>query len=148
MLRFMFASALFVVALGMPGGAAGQKADAEKLAGTWTMTAAERLGKSIPIPEGTETLTFSKDGKVVLRSKGRPDKAGTFAVRAGKTYLEIDLVNPKEADKEKRVARGLYKLDGDTLTIAASPNGGWGDPRPNSFDSEDWLLMILKRQKP
>jgi uncharacterized protein (TIGR03067 family) len=138
--------ALFVVALSTPKWAAGQQqTEEEKLHGTWNYTSFEFMGKSLAVPEG-KAFTFSKGGKVVLKSKGKPEQVGSFKIDVSKNPKQIDLINPEEKNKDKMVTQGIYRIEGDTLTMAFFLNTP--GERPTAFDSTKAGIMTLKRQKP
>ena len=120
------------------------KKDAPSIVGEWK---AEKLvigGQDVSPPEGGVAVTFTADGKVQLVEKGREkEDPGTYKVDAKKNPAEIELTPPKEGKH-----LGIYKIDGDTLTICLS------DPksteRPTKFESPDGsklMLFTLKRAK-
>jgi uncharacterized protein (TIGR03067 family) len=117
----------------------------EKLVGTWVFTSAIMKGKEVPV-EGA--YIFSKDGNVVMKKKDTPNLEGmykTAAARDGKDFREIDLIGSKDG-KPVDTAKAIYRIEGDTLTMAF-PTGG-NKERPTSLDPKEWGVLILKRQKP
>ena len=71
---------------------------------------------------------------------------GTFTIDPKKTPATIDLV-PGKGRYEGKTLPGIYKLEGDTLTIAfAEP----GKDRPTAFESKAGsgvVLVVHKRAK-
>lgn len=146
----MYSSLLvgLTVSLGAP---APKEAPKEKptIVGEWAGQSAVVGGKSQPVPEGGVTFTFTADGKVQVRegNKGAPDE-GTYTLAPDKDPAEIDLMPPPT--KKDPPALGIYKLDGDTLTLCFHR----GDPtkagRPKKFESPDGsdaIVITLKRVK-
>jgi uncharacterized protein (TIGR03067 family) len=88
-------------------------------------------------------VTFTGDKyKVVVQ--GKQVEAGTFKVAGGKS---IDLTI-SEGKQKGRTQLGLYKIDGETLTVALPPDGSEKE-RPKDFEStaENRVeVTTLKRQ--
>ena len=120
----------------------------KQLQGTWIATKAERDGKAADDVVG-HRLSFtgnrfqiqSKDGKLVY--------AGTVRVDPSAKPAAIDFEHTEGAPKGK-VWKGIYTLDGDTLTIcdnAANLDKG----RPTAFEAKSgsgYVLITFKRAKP
>lgn len=121
--------------------------DQERLQGTWRVVALENEGKPVPAEaiKGA-TLTFTKD-QYELKG-GREEFRGRFKLHATQEPRGIDSTFVEADGKEKGVAVGIYKLEGDRLTIC------WrqGDKdRPREFGSkpESGLrLLVAERVKP
>ncbi|MBX9580327.1 MAG: TIGR03067 domain-containing protein [Gemmataceae bacterium] len=117
------------------------KADLKKLEGTWVV---EKLEAAGPAPEELKkaTLTFAGD-KLTMKSAGGEEMRQTVRLDPKKNPKEMNFVPEK---KEPNAAPGLaiYKLDGDTLTLALGPP----DKRPTKFEPpENGFLLVLKRKK-
>ena len=135
------------LAVGAPGPKEAPKKDAS-IVGEWIGEKAVAGGKELPIPEGGVGFTFTADGKLMVKEgpKPKPD-AGTYKLEAKKDPAEIDLMPP--ADKKDPIVQGIYKLDGDTLTLCFS-RGGPGQDRPKKFESPEGsnvVVITLKRAK-
>jgi uncharacterized protein (TIGR03067 family) len=142
----MYSSLLLGLALTV--GAPGKDAPKEKagIVGTWNGEKAVAGGKELPVPEGGVSFTFTEDGKVTVK-EGKRDKpdAGTYKLDPKKDPAEIDLTPPPE--KKEKVVLGIYKLDGDTLTLCFGKDGG---ERPTKFESPEGssvVVITLKRAK-
>jgi uncharacterized protein (TIGR03067 family) len=114
------------------------QADLAKLQGNWKPAATEFKGKDvIPIP----AVTYSIDGSEYT------SKSDEQKVR-GKVAFRIDAsTNPKTIDltlRDGKVSLGIYKLDGDTLTICRETGSG---VRPADFKTtnKDGSLSFWKR---
>ena len=116
--------------------------DAKKIIGTWQAVSLEREGQKAPEEQAKGiAVTFAADGKVTVKT---PDKeiSGTYKLDAGKKVKDITL----EADGEKTLY-GIYKLDGDDLTICAVDTSA--DERPTEFATKEGSkarLVVLKRE--
>jgi RNA polymerase sigma factor (sigma-70 family) len=126
--------------------AAGKDADQkdeEKIVGTWLAVSCEEGGKKVPEEKVKEArLILAADGKLT-HDFGKRDKSGTYKLDPAKKPKEFTV-----STNGGETLNGIYKLDGDTLTICA--NGVDGGERPTEFASKDGtqvLLLALKREK-
>src|SRR5690348_4958807 len=107
--------------------------DTENLAGKWSCVSATNDGK--PIANDTVQklrLSLTSDGgyKTELGSQVLFDS--TYKLDANKTPKQIDIVGT-EGQLRGKVAQGICRLDGDSLTICYTMPGG---ARPTAFESE------------
>ncbi len=110
------------------------------LLGTWTVVEGEINGKKLPGAAGTMRLIFTKD-KVIWQfdtSDGEKAFDGTYKADPKKSPKEIDLSQPVNA---KKVALGIYKIEGDRLTICM------GAQRPKNFEDMVLSRLIFTRKK-
>jgi len=131
--------------LALAAGAPNPKAPPDKapaLVGDWVIESMVFGGKPWEFKPGA-AWQFQSDGKMVNRG---PDgeKAGTYTADAKKNPAEIDLdvIGPNWE------LPGIYKIDGDTLTICHV--FGKEQPRPTKFESPVGsfnMLIKLKRAK-
>ena len=126
------------------------KKEPPSIVGEWAGEKAVSGGKELPVPDGGVVFTFTADGGVIFKEagRGREDRAGaTYKVDPKKDPAEIDLIPPP--DKKEPMLQGIYKLDGDTLTLCFG-RGRPGAERPKSFESPEGaetVVMTLKRKK-
>jgi uncharacterized protein (TIGR03067 family) len=139
-----------LIGLALVVGAPGAKDPPKKevtIVGEWIGEKAVRGGKERPVPEGGITFNFAADGKLTVKEGAREPKDGaTYKVDAKKSPAEIDIIPP--VGKDEPTIQGIFKIDGDTLTICIT--GGQGGERPTKFESPEGsrtMLMILKRAK-
>ena len=142
----MTAAVLFGVVLSVaaPGDKEAPKKEAPTIVGEWDGEKAVRGGQERPVPEGGIKITFSADGKLVVKEGNKDAHEGTYKVDAKKNPAEIEVTPPKEDGT--RI--GIYKIDGDTLTICLADKDS--TDRPTKFESPDGtnvMLMTLKRVK-
>ena len=133
-----------VLAVGAPGDKDAPKKDAPSVVGEWDGEKAVRGGMERPIPDGGVKVTFTADGKMIFKEGNKDAEEGTYKVDAKKNPPEIDLSPPKEDG----TLLGIYKLDGDTLTICLSDKNS--TDRPTKFESPEGtnlMLVTLKRVK-
>jgi uncharacterized protein (TIGR03067 family) len=132
-----------VLTVGAPGEK--DKKDGPAIVGEWSGEKAVRGGQEVAVPDGGITVTFTADGKVKIVTGGKErDEHGTYTIDAKKSPAEIDLTPPKEEGKHL----GIFKIDGDTLTVCLGDKGG--TERPTKFESPDGskiMLLTLKRAK-
>ena len=120
----------------------------QKLQGTWTAIKAERDGKAADDVVG-HRLSFTGNRFQILSKDGKPLYAGTVRVNLSAKPWAIDFEHTEEALKGK-TWKGIYVLDGDTLTICDNaPN--LDESRPVSFETKSgsgFELITFKRAAP
>jgi len=118
------------------------------LQGTWTATRAERDGTSAGDVVGHRLSVAGS--RFQIRSKGgKPLYAGTLRVDPGATPATIDFQHTERVLKGK-VWKGIYALDGDTLTVCDNASN-LGKGRPAAFEAKSgsgYVLITFKRAKP
>src|SRR5262249_18001896 len=111
-----------LLAVALQAGEAGGKA--EKLDGTWLVTSGEKGGKKLPgdlLEKIRQTLEFRGEKyKVAVLDKVQEE--GTFKTDPKKNPKTIDLMITSGEDKGK-TQRGIYRLEGDTLSVSLSSPG-------------------------
>jgi uncharacterized protein (TIGR03067 family) len=115
--------------------------DEKAILGTWTVESYQEGGQKAA-KEVIETLSvvFSADGKMKA-IQGEKEQELTWKLDPGKKPKQFSVTN----DKGREVL-GIYKLDGDTLTVCWARGGD----RPDEFASKKGtsvVLQVLKRQK-
>ena len=142
-----FVSLLALALFGPSAVAAPKPKDPSKVApaslvGRWK--AESSTGKIAPLPPGDLTVTVTADGKTEGRIGGKTTSAWTFTCDPKKDPAEIDLT--REAPLGVPLP-GIYKLNGDTLTVCVSTNQR---QRPTSFDPTEGpgvMRTVYKRVK-
>src|SRR5262245_13787207 len=86
------------------------KKELEKFQGTWVVESAKADGNEIPDTKG-KTITIAGDQMILF---GQDDKKGNFTIDPSKNPRQINM-QPREDDKNKQPAPGIYEFDGDTL---------------------------------
>ena len=117
--------------------------DPPSLVGEWVGESGTRDGKPDNPPAGT-SLTFTADGKVHFKegAKGKPEE-GTYKADAKKNPAEIDISPP---DAKGETILGIYKIEGDTLTLCFHMGG----ERPGEFAAppgSQRMLVTCKRSE-
>ncbi len=123
-----------------------KKSDKETIQGEWKVDSAKANGQEPQGAEGDQikgaTWTISAD-KITVTFNGE-DRVSTYTVDPTAKPKAIDVMSEKEG-----TFKGIYKLEGDTLTICASIQRG-DNERPTAFESKEGsftMLMVLKRVK-
>jgi len=132
-----------VLALGAPEKDAPKK-EALTIVGEWDGEKAVRGGKERPVPDGGIKVTFMADGKMLFKEGNKDEETGSYKVDAKKNPGEIDISPPKEDGTLK----GIFKIEGDTLTICLADKDA--AERPTKFESPEGtnvMLVTLKRIK-
>jgi uncharacterized protein (TIGR03067 family) len=123
--------------------AAGAADDKKPLEGKWTIESVTRDGKADDSLKGATrvhdgdkyTITPAKDSKAAVTD-------GTFTVDADKKTIDM---KPSSGNFKGKTLHGIYKLDGDTLTVAFAEA-----ERPTGFESKEGskvVVAVMKKAK-
>ena len=144
--------------------------DANPLLGTWKLISmTDEKGEKIDGPKGMK-ITFEKD-KMIHEMEGMT-KSAAIKLDATKSPPEIDITDPDGPDGKSHVMPGIYKVEGDKLTLCLVPMEVQSSPvendvqtgkpknpdakptftvtvgkRPTGFDNRTGGVMILERVK-
>jgi uncharacterized protein (TIGR03067 family) len=115
--------------------------DQELIQGTWRVESGERGGKAFP-NEIISSARLSFEGQVMTTVVAGNSTKFRFELSPENSHKEINL------DMNGTVGKGIYKLDGDLLTIVHTEAG---KPRPKEFATAadtSLTMMVLKRINP
>ena len=120
------------------------KQELDKLQGEWTLVSTEVGGKKRPDTENAVSkLTISENQWVVTYRDSPSTARATIEIDPSKDPKTIDLT----FRGEKEPARGIYKLEGDTLTVCYNATVGGERPKEFKTTQETGVLVVLKRAK-
>jgi uncharacterized protein (TIGR03067 family) len=145
MKRYEIGLALLTLVLAAPAWAKEMRAEDEELYGTWVLASVEIMDQATPVPQGTQSSTFSRGGRVAIQIKGKPDLEATWKVFPARSPTEIDVILPTKEGEKPQISKAIYQVDGDLLKVAVSTNGS---ELPLAFNSTTSRILIFKRQKP
>jgi RNA polymerase sigma factor (sigma-70 family) len=125
-----------------------KKTDKDNIQGTWkvesvTMNGQDKDGKGKLLEKSTFEITADK----MLVKFNEGNKPSTYTLDPAAKPKMID-ITPGEGDGKGETVPGIYRLEGDTLTICF-PCGAQME-RPTEFVSKegsDTMLLVLKRVK-
>jgi uncharacterized protein (TIGR03067 family) len=143
MFTWVIASSL---ALGAPAAKDAPKKELPTIVGHWASEKVTVGGKDQDVPPNSIKFEFADDGTVVVRMGTDKPQSPTYKVTPKAVPPEIDLT--PAAGVKRPPSLGIYKLDGDTLTICFDQEPGAA--RPKSFESREGsavLVLTLKRVK-
>jgi uncharacterized protein (TIGR03067 family) len=134
--------AILLVAADPPTDAA--KNDLSKIQGEWVVQQAQRNGKDAP-EKARESIKIKIDGSKITISDAQSvrDETAEITLDPSKSPATIDLKPSRPGGEE--LVPGIYKLDGEMLTLCWTKQGGG---RPTEFSTkagDDHVLFVLKR---
>jgi uncharacterized protein (TIGR03067 family) len=136
------------VAVGLLAAAPGkdEKDDLKKLEGDWIFSSWDHAGQPLPA-EARETAKLTVKGDKYTFHFNDLTEEGTIKLDPGKKPATIDLAITEGEDKGKTQV-GIYKIDGDTITVCLAAPGA--KDRPIDFKSTEengHILATIKRAK-
>ena len=143
----MRTTGIFMLTLALvPGAALAQddaaKKEQEKLQGNWQLVSIQERGKTRNEAEAGKIRLTVKADKFVLAKEGEESpREMTIKLDPAKKPKAIDLVRTR-SDGTTRTALGIYKLEGDTLTICIS-EGKEDALRPTEFTAPEEVRQSL-----
>jgi uncharacterized protein (TIGR03067 family) len=143
-MRAMMMLALLGLADPEPDGA-----ERKALLGTWVMIDGEAGGKAITKADLAARWTFKAGGKSVFAAGAKGEESPfTYAIDPSGKVKTIDLTyeGPLTGLKGTRQF-GIYKLEGDRLTLCLSAPGTTAKDRPTAFTTEGSRFMLLRLER-
>jgi uncharacterized protein (TIGR03067 family) len=120
------------------------------IVGEWTLESTSLAGKAAKIAANLR-YEFTADGQWLIRRDGVEMKSAPRQYKvdpkAKPATFDVTYHSPAGAAIAARNMLGIYKVEGDTLTICYTVGDG---ERPKSFEPEDGVrtaVMVLKRSK-
>ena len=136
------------LAIGASPAPGAEPEDLDKLEGTWAFTSIKSEGMSVP-GQNLEDIKFVVVGTRYKQAKlGSIMEEGTLKLDPTKTpgWITLEIAS---GDNEGKTQVGIYRLDGNMLTLCMAPIGK--PERPTEFVSREAskdLLFVLKRSQP
>jgi len=115
--------------------------------GTWAVVSLVREGQAASADIVGSIRRVVEEDHVVWRRDGKNFAGTKFEVDPSKTPRAIDLIPDGGPARDRRVL-GIYRLDGDDLTICVADPGG---PRPSAFEAgtgSKQTLQTFRRVRP
>src|SRR5262249_36951339 len=129
-----------ILVLGLLLGAGDAKTDEELFPGTWNVSSLENGGQKETEEKVKQlSIVFREGGKAVVKTEQKETEV-TWQLDATKKPRQISLTDGN------KTLEGIYKLEGDTLTLCLAEVGK--ETRPTEFASpagSRTLLIVLKR---
>jgi uncharacterized protein (TIGR03067 family) len=133
-----------ILLLGADSPADSAKKDLERMQGRWSVQQAQRDGKDAPATV-RDGMTVKIDGNklVISEAENAREETAEMTLDPGKSPATVDFKLLRPGDNEN--AFGIYKIDGDTLSICWTKHDG---ARPEQFETKagtGQVLFVLKR---
>jgi RNA polymerase sigma factor (sigma-70 family) len=127
-----------------------KKTDNEKIQGVWKFDSGKINGQDPQGDEGAsiKEATFEITADKLIAKLKDGTKESKYKLDPTAKPKAIDIVYNIPGGGEE-ITRGIYKLEGDKLTLCAKHRAG-PDERPTEFESKEgsgMMLMVLKRVK-
>ena len=122
------------------------KKELEKFQGKWVQVSTTIDGKALEEDELKNRSVVFKGEKRTLLYKDKERGTASLKIDPSKSPAQID-TTAEDGPAKGGTSKGIYKFDGDTLTICL---GGSGKDRPTEFASKPGsgtMLFVQKRAK-
>jgi len=138
--RITVLSLLVILLLALLTNSDSEPAYGDELVGTWAIVRAELGGKQLDQLRGVKMILEPDGTRKLILPSGNVER-GTYELVGGDPPgMDTTTVGKSERPK------GIYEIDGDTLTMVFAQGGG---SRPKEFSSRggnDHLLLVLRRE--
>jgi len=121
---------------------------ADKLPGTYTYVSGVKAGEEVSKDSLSGKVRITKDNIALISEGGDEEFLIAYKIEgeeAGRAKIALEITKASIAEAAGSKAKGLAKLDGDTLTIAY--DYGEGAKTPADFDAKGAMQhrFVLKR---
>jgi uncharacterized protein (TIGR03067 family) len=142
----MLLAAGLVIATGAARAKDDTAKEIKKLQGTWKVVAVEVDGNELSDEDRKQAPTrlIVKGTKYTL--KGTQDSKGSFQVGANKKFKTITS-KPTDGPYKGKTIKGIYKLDGDTMTVCYDITGKTCPDAFTTKEKEGYVIIKYKRKK-
>jgi uncharacterized protein (TIGR03067 family) len=142
MLRSMLAIATGLALTVVDARSADDKNDAaDKIEGKWVAVSYKRGPREVPKDMIKTELTITKGAYEFPTGINKISMKGTLAVDAAKGTIDF---TPGDGPSKGKTLLGIYKVEGDKLTICF---GAAGKDRPKEFKTEDPMIVLASYEK-
>ena len=142
-------NALFVglaLVAGAPALKGPAKGDSPPIEGLWELTEWYIAGQPAQFTEGFTTEFLPKGIRMLKQGPGQAADERGYKLISNTKPAAIDYMRPS-GEGPPDIFLGIYKVEGDTLTVAL---GDQGNDRPKIIEKENeavWTFMKFKRAK-
>lgn len=121
--------------------------DARQLHGKWSLVEQLESGKPNPSYKAGDVVLVIDGDQIVAQEKGRASETARYTTDTSRTPHEIDIIPPPtKLNAEPRTRYGIFKVEGDRLTIYLTMGGD--DSRPTNFTpTSNTLYSVFERIK-
>jgi uncharacterized protein (TIGR03067 family) len=143
MARYLLGVSLVITLAAAAASADGapQAAAAGKLDGDWVATSWKRGEGEVGKNQVATELKITKDAYEFPTGINRISAKGAIKVDAAKGTIDF---TPADGASAGRTLQGIYKVDGDTLTLCFTTAGR---DRPKEFKSDDRMTVLAKYER-